>query len=107
MNTINELENTQLNNIADRFIDTEYLIDANDKDGGYNDYILRRVKNDVNGNPLYRLAQTMGTFKKSNVVRRNYYKKEYYLLQSHNVKESLDKLFKELELNVSDVSEVI
>lgn len=88
-----------LNNIKDSFIDTKYSIQ------GVNEfYTLERTKNDVNGNPLYRLHLEAGTrFKHSQRAYRNYPNKGYYLLQSYNIKDSLKRLFDDLNVEVVNV----
>lgn len=101
-----ELKNRELNMIRDNFIDKNYLIDAsNNQDETYQDYTLRRVKNDIYGNPLYRLTLTRGQFKHSKIAHRNYRKSEYYLLQSYNIKDTLDRLFTELDMRVTEIFE--
>lgn len=102
-----ELKNTALNMMRDNFIDKVYLIDAsNNNDESYQDYSLRRVKNDIYGNPLYKLTLTKGQFKHSEKVHRNYSSKDYYLLQSYNIKSDLDRFFLELDMRVTEVFEV-
>ena len=88
-----------LNNIKDNFIDAQYSIHGENEF-----YTLKRVKNDVNGNPLYRLHLEAGTgFKHSKKVYRNYPSKGYYLLQSYNIKDSLKRLFDDLDVTVISV----
>ena len=88
-----------LKNIKDNFIDAQYSIHGENEF-----YTLERVKNDVNGNPLYRLYLEAGTrFKHSERAYRNYSSKRYYLLQSHNIKNSLERLFDDLNVEVTDV----
>ena len=88
-----------LKNIKDNFIDTRYAIHGENEF-----YTLKRVRNDVNGNPLYRLYLEAGTpFKHSERAYRNYSSKRYYLLQSHNIKNSLKRLFDDLNVEVTDV----
>lgn len=88
-----------LKNIKDNFISTQYSIQ------GQNEfYTLKRVRNDVNGNPLYRLYLEAGTpFKHSERAYRNYSSKGYYLLQSHNIKNSLERLFDDLDIKITYV----
>lgn len=88
-----------LKNIKDNFIDTQYSIQGENEF-----YTLKRVKNDVNGNPLYRLHLEAGTpFKHSQRAYRNYSSKGYYLLQSHNIKDSLKRLFDDLDIEIIEV----
>ena len=88
-----------LKNIKDNFIETQYSIQGENEF-----YTLERVKNDVNGNPLYRLYLEAGTrFKHSERAYRNYSSKRYYLLQSHNIKDSLKRLFDDLDIKITYV----
>lgn len=101
-----ELKNRELNMMKDNFIDKTYLIDAsNNQDESYQDYSLRRVQNDVYGNPLYRLTLTKGEFKHSKIAHRNYRGSQYYLLQSYNIKSDLDRLFTDLDVRVTEIFE--
>ena len=88
-----------LNNIKDGFIDSKYSIQ-----GANEFYTLERTKNDVNGNPLYRLYLEAGTpFKHSQRAYRNYSSKRYYLLQSYDIKNSLERLFDDLDITITYV----
>ena len=88
-----------LKNIKDNFIETQYSIQGENEF-----YTLERVKNDVNGNPLYRLYLEAGTrFKHSERAYRNYSSKRYYLLQSYDVKSSLKRLFDDLDITIIHV----
>ena len=101
-----KLKNRELNMMKDNFIDKTYLIDAsNNQDETYQDYSLRRVKNDIYGNPLYRLTLTRGQFKHSKTAYRNYRNSQYYLLQSYNIKDTLDRLFTDLDMRVTEIFE--
>lgn len=100
-----KLQNTALNMMKDNFIDKVYLVDASNQDGTYQDYSLRRVNNDIYGNPLYKLTLTKGQFKHSKIAHRNYRSSQYYLLQSYNIKSDLDRLFQDLDMRVTEVFE--
>lgn len=101
-----ELKNRELNMIRDNFIDKVYLVDASNQDESYQDYSLRRVKNDIYGNPLYKLTLTRGQFKHSKIAHRNYRSSQYYLLQSYNIKSDLDRFFQDLNMRVTEIFEV-
>lgn len=55
----------------------------------------KRVNNDVNGNPLYRVYPFNYSFRRLDRVYRNYESKSYYLLQSYNIIADLHDLMKE------------
>ena len=101
-----ELKNTALNMMKDNFVDKVYLVDASNEDETYQDYTLKRVNNDIYGNPMYRLTLTKGQFKHSKVAHRNYRSSQYYLLQSYNIKDTLDRLFQDLDMRITEVFEV-
>lgn len=102
-----ELKNTALNMMKDNFIDKVYLVDvSNNQDETYQDYSLRRVNNDIYGNPLYRLTLTKGQFKHSKIAHRNYRSSQYYLLQSYDIKSDLDRFFQDLDMRVTEIFEV-
>lgn len=63
---------------------------------------VKRVKNDVYGNPLYRVYPISFSFKPLTTVYKNYRNalKPYYLIQSYNIEQSLQEIFKELEFTV-------
>lgn len=56
----------------------------------------KRVKNDINGNPLYRVYPVNFSFRHSGKAYRNYEKfpgeKPYYLLQSYNIETDIENL---------------
>lgn len=57
----------------------------------------KRVNNDVNGNPLYRVYPVNFSFRHNDFAYRNfenYYKENgcYYLLQSYNIETAIEKL---------------
>ncbi len=64
---------------------------------------VKRVKNDIYGNPLYRVYPISFLFKPLTNVYKNYRNslKPYYLVQSYNIEQSLQEIFKELEFTVS------
>lgn len=101
-----ELKNTALNMMKNNFIDKVYLVDASNQDESYQDYSLRRVKNDKYGNPLYRLTLTKGQFKHSKTAHRNYRSSQYYLFQSYDIKSDLDRFFQDLDMRVTEIFEV-
>lgn len=101
-----ELKNTALNMMRDNFIDKIYLVDVSNQDESYQDYSLKRVKNDIYGNPLYKLTLTKGQFKHSKLAHRNYRSSQYYLLQSYNIKSDLDRFFQDLDMRVTEIFEV-
>lgn len=101
-----KLKNRELNMMKDNFINKTYLIDAsNNQDESYQDYSLRRVQNDIYGNPLYRLTLTRGQFIHSKIAHRNYAGSQYYLLQSYDIKSDLDRLFTDLDVRVTEIFE--
>ena len=59
---------------------------------------VKRVKNDIYGNPLYRVFPISFSFKPLTNVYKNYRNalKPYYLVQSYNIEQSLQEIFKEL-----------
>lgn len=63
---------------------------------------VKRVKNDIYGNPLYRVYPISFLFKTLTNVYKNYRNalKPYYLIQSYNIEQSLQEIFKELEFTV-------
>ena len=88
-----------LKNIKNNFIDTRYSIQGENEF-----YTLERVKNNVDGNPLYRLYLEAGTeFKHSQRAYRNYESKGYYLLQSYDIRDSLERLFDDLDIEIVNV----
>ena len=88
-----------LNNIKNNFIDTKYSIQGENEF-----YTLERTKNNVNGNPLYRLHLEAGTrFEHSERAYRNYESKGYYLLQSYDIRDSLERLFDDLDITIIHV----
>lgn len=62
----------------------------------------KRVKNDINGNPLYRVYPINFIFRKSNKAYKNYEKpnaigeSSYYLLQSYNINLSIESLLENI-----------
>lgn len=56
----------------------------------------KRVNNDINGNPLYRVYPVNFSFKHNDKAYRNYEKssgeKSYYLLQSYNIETDIENL---------------
>ena len=62
---------------------------------------LYRVKNDINGNPLYRFTLESNGISKHDclkgLVYRNYLMSNYALIQSYDINNSLDRIFTTLE----------
>lgn len=63
---------------------------------------VRRVNNDIYGNPLYRVYPISFSFKPLTSVYKNYRNtlKPYYLVKTYNIEQSLQEMFKELEFTV-------
>lgn len=63
---------------------------------------VRRVNNDIYGNPLYRIYPISFSFKPLTKVYKNYRNalKPYYLVKSYNIEQSLQEMFKELEFTI-------
>lgn len=60
-----------------------------------------RVKNDMYGNPLYRVYPVNYSFKRLSRAYRNYESKGYYLIQSYNIQSDLYELMEEANKFVS------
>lgn len=63
---------------------------------------VKRVQNDIYGNPLYRVYPISFSFKPLTNIYKNYRNalKPYYLIQSYNIEQSLQEIFKELEFTI-------
>lgn len=63
---------------------------------------VKRVQNDIYGNPLYRIYPISFLFKPLTCVYKNYANtlKPYYLVKSYNIEQTLQEMFKELEYTV-------
>lgn len=57
---------------------------------------FERVKNDIYGNPLYRVYPINFTFRHNNLAYKNYEFKGYYLLQSYNIETDMARLIQNM-----------
>lgn len=73
------------------------IIDTNLKEYEYTGitFTIQRVKNDINGNPLYKISFENNIIHKKikGKIGKTYLSKGYTLFQSYNVSSSLENIF--------------
>lgn len=68
---------------------------------GKNAVTFERVKNDMYGNPLYRVYPVTYSFRRLKSVYRNYESKGYYLVQSYNILADCARIIEEVNTLVT------